>query len=199
MLFHNVWLLIIKRFCSRLIVVKSNIREVLFFCLKRRRRTTFNAQVHTNLLIVCSEQLKKCWNVCISCFYSSLLDWPKANWLPVVMSESLMGVTRRIYRKSTNECISVPIDTTGSRSKHKQLLFKWNTLYLNYLCWFCSQRKVYFSGSCEIHLLLNSFVSHCIIITYNFGLGWFNTLVITLNWNFAENRHSTPLNVATGP
>ena len=57
--------------------------------------------------------------MCISCFYSSLLEWPEANWLPVVMSESLMGVTRRIDRKSTNECVSPCRAHRPAESQHR--------------------------------------------------------------------------------
>lgn len=64
--------------------------------------------------------IEKVLTTCISCFYSSLLEWPEANWIPVVMSESLMCVTGRINRKSTSACVSVPIETTGTCSERTQ-------------------------------------------------------------------------------
>lgn len=72
--------------------------------------------------------IEKVLTTCISCFYSSLLEWPEANWIPVVMSESLMCVTGRINRKSTSACVSVPIETTGTCSERTQrpLLSKWS-------------------------------------------------------------------------
>lgn len=119
------WLLVkIQKFGSNDDLVKvGNIWEVQFSI------KLFTLLFKESVLIVCSEQFKIVDHVHKLFFWFLLFDWPQANWLPVVISESLMGVTRRIYRKSTNVFVIVPMVTTGICSERTQrpLLSKWST------------------------------------------------------------------------
>lgn len=100
------WLLIINILLHDILVKVGNTREVQFLI------KLFILLCKESTLIVCSEQFKIVDHV-HKLFLFLLFDWPQANWLPVVISESLMGVTRGIYRKSTNVFVIVPTVATG--------------------------------------------------------------------------------------